>query len=50
MSDELDARARSLMAERQRPEKPEPSVNDLLAELIHTLAGLYGEQRKKGNK
>lgn len=40
MSDELDARIRSLAAERQRPERV-IALPDLLTELIGTLHRLY---------
>lgn len=40
MSDELDARVRSLNAERQRPERV-VELPDLLMELIRTLHALF---------
>src|SRR5690606_36400667 len=41
MGDELDARIRALQAERARPERREPTVEELMQRLIGTLHALY---------
>lgn len=38
MADELDERVRALDAERQRPGRQGPSVEELLTRLIHVIA------------
>lgn len=54
MSDELDARVRSLEAERLRPVPPPPGTNPRinlidLAELVDALGDEPGEQAAHGN-
>lgn len=41
MRDELDARVRLLNAERARPDRREPTVDELMQRLIGTLHALY---------